>query len=127
MADYIHIMEKNVKDILLDVLDHIAFIEEELQGLAFEDYRIDRRKKILVVDSFSSIIECINELPEELKKPGSPVPWSEVIELILKFNNEDFGIDETMIWHAAKIELKHLRKLLDDVYFKREKSHFNPV
>ena len=63
-------------------------------------------------------------MPETYKQLNDPVPWSDVIELILKFNNEDFGIDESMVWRAAKIELKHLRKLLDDVFFKRERSHF---
>jgi uncharacterized protein with HEPN domain len=116
-------MEKGNKDILIDVLDHIAFIEEELQGMAFEDYRTDRKKKILIVNSFTCILENINDLPDDFKKLSDPVPWNEVIELVLKFNNMDFGIDDTLVWHAAKIELKHLRRLLDDVFFQREKSH----
>ncbi len=118
-------MENGTKEILLDILDHIAFIEEELQGFAFNDYRTDRKKKIQIVDSFSSIIECINELPDDMKKQSEPVPWNDVIELVLKFNNMDFGIDESLVWKAAKIELRHLRKLLDATYFGREKSHLS--
>ena len=45
------------------------------------------------------------------------------ITYIKNYITPDTGINEKLVCHGAKIEFKHLRKLLDDVFFNRQKSY----
>ena len=112
-------MEKDELNGLTDLLDSISFIRESLQGIAFNEFRTDRRLMILIIKEFGNIIEIIGNFTPEFKEKYSDVPWNETIDLILLFVNSTFGVDEEIVWKASKIELRHLEKLINDVFFRR--------
>ncbi len=116
-------MEKQIKETIIDILDSISVIEESIQGIGFEDYRTDRKRMIQVVGHFGTIIEKAAMLPESFRDQYPDIPWVDINNLVNRFIRSDFGIDEQVVWKAAKIELRHLRKLFDDVFFNRERAH----
>ena len=105
-------MNTEITEKIDTILDQISNIEENLQGLGFEDYRNDRRKKIAVVQSFETIIEYVNSFTEDEKKQVPSVDWEVFLTLRSKFLNAEIGLNDEQVWKAAKNQLKKLKLAL---------------
>jgi uncharacterized protein with HEPN domain len=101
-----------------DILDAISAIEEVLQGMAYEEYRTDRKTKIYVVQNFEKIINAVNMISHEDKNAYPDIPWSDIESFQTKLISPNIGVDDKIVWKASKVELKHLYKLIKNVFFK---------
>lgn len=109
-------MNEAIFNPLSDILDAITEIQESLQGLGFHDYRSNRKIKIQTVTSLGHIIEAAESIPNHLKKEYPEFPWDYIHKFISLIVGDNMGIDEDTIWKIVKIELKHLEKLIKDVF-----------
>ena len=71
-------MDENIIKSLDIIVDSISVIEENLAGMGFRDYRIDRKRMITVVESFGVILSEIDKraVAEFFKFPTAPLPGS---------------------------------------------------
>jgi len=111
-------MASDIINYVYDIQDLISSIDENLQGIGYEDFRINRKIKIDVVQSFEKILHCMNSIPDDSKSEYPDIPWVEISNLKDKILSADSGIDEEIVWKAAKIELKQLNKLFNFIFFK---------
>ena len=103
-------MDQVVQKFLVDVVDIISQIDEELQGLAYEDYKNDRNKMIIVVQCFDSMINSVTTISPVIRLLHTEIPWDEIESYRRLFEHDDNGIDEEAIWKISKIKLRTLKK-----------------
>ncbi|MBM2816110.1 MAG: hypothetical protein HW421_2872 [Ignavibacteria bacterium] len=102
-----------IKTKLYNIQDSINNIEDALQGLAFEDYRTNRKKMIFVVGNIESIINDITDLPEDFRSSHPEMNWDNFLSLKEKIVNSEVGVNEEEIWKVSKQKLKLLRKFIE--------------
>ena len=103
-------MTNEIKENLNQILDSISTIEESIQGIGFDDYHTDRRRKILAVECFENIISLMHNIPEDFKANSTDIEWAEIAGLRKLFVNHEFGINEHEIWNASKKTIRRLKK-----------------
>ena len=99
---------------LFEILDLISGIEENLQGLGFEDFKNDRKVKIFVVQRFESIFSIINNISESDLFLLPDINWELFKDMERKLFENPYGIDDETVWKAAKYDLRKLQKILSD-------------
>ncbi|MDQ1266392.1 MAG: hypothetical protein QG635_1544 [Bacteroidota bacterium] len=105
-------IEKDIFERLYAITDSISVIDESLQGLGFGEYYNDRKKMILVVRQFETIISSVKALPEEFKAKYPEIDWEEIENLGNSFIHYESGVDEEKVWGAAKHKLHRLYKFI---------------
>jgi uncharacterized protein with HEPN domain len=107
-------MENLLKKQLYEILDLISGIEENLQGLGYEDFRNDRSVKIKVVQSFEGIFSIIKKVSEQDKENLTKINWKLLEDIEKKLFSGSYGIDDETVWKAAKYDLRKQVKFLDE-------------
>ena len=108
-------MEEIIRRSLDEMLDSISEIEQNIQGVAFDDYRNDRKRKITIANNFETIFEALERIPYDFKIKYQQVPWTELEDLRQKIAGSGYGIDERQLWDAAKNNLMKAKKALSEL------------
>ncbi len=102
-----------IENIIDDISDIISDILQSIQGIGFQDYRIDRKLKIYIVRKFLEIDALAKSVYEEEESAYPHVPWKELRTLIDNFVNSESGVDDNVIWDKARRVLSSIQKKLD--------------
>ena len=95
--DYLHYLE--------DVLSSIKKVRSYIKNLSFSEFTGDEKTMDAVIRNFEIIGEASKNIPVEIKKKYSNVPWEEMYRLRNKAMHEYFGIDYEIIWQIIKKNL----------------------
>ncbi len=109
-------MNEDIRNIFYQILDSIALIDETLQGIGFEDFTNDRKRKILVTENLIKISELFEILKSDELQFTEPLEKITTHNLFKMINDANFGIADEITWKLSKIDMKrvekHLRQLL---------------
>jgi uncharacterized protein with HEPN domain len=93
---------------LEDILLSLERIEEYAGGMKADQFYGDHKTIDAVVKNLTVIGEASKNMPEEIKKKYSKVPWDEIAGMRNKVVHEYFGIDEEILWKTIKEDLHPL-------------------
>ena len=103
---------------LKDILEAMGVIERFVEGMEFEDFKIDDKTSSAVIRKFEIIGEATKNVPETIKQKYPIIPWREMAGMRDKLIHFYFGIKYDLVWHTIKDvipEVKSLiRKILED-------------
>lgn len=102
--DYIHYLE--------DILSSMEKVQEYISDQTFLDFIKDNKTVDAVIRNFEIIGEASKNIPVDIKKKYSNLPWEEMYRLRNKATHENFGIDYEIIW---EIVTKHLPQNQNDI------------
>lgn len=112
--DYIHYLE--------DILSSMEKVQEYISDQTFLDFIKDNKTVDAVIRNFEIIGEASKNIPVDIKKKYSNLPWEEMYRSRNKATHEYFGIDYEIIW---EIVTKYLPQNQNDIEtilkIKREK------
>jgi len=95
-----------------DILESIEKIQSYTKNLSFEDFSINS----LVIDGIVRNIEIIGEasknIPLEIQKKFTDIPWQKLRGIRNRIVHEYFKIDITIIWFIIQNELTPLKEVL---------------
>lgn len=98
---------------LYHIIDLISMIQDDVQGIGFDDFKNNRKLKISTTNLLTQIVEIFNEFPVDFKSANPAICWdsfSKIKEFIL---DDQFGIKNENIWMAVKQNIKVILKNLN--------------
>jgi len=103
---------------LKDILEAMEAIERFVEGMEFEDFKMDDKTSSAVIRKFEIIGEATKNVPETIKQKYPIIPWREMAGMRDKLIHFYFGIKYDLVWHTIKDvipEVKSsIRKILED-------------
>ena len=96
-------------DYIQDIFDSINDIEHFIEGMNFNDFKLDRKTVNAVVRSIEIIGEASKKIPESIRNTRPEIPWKKMAGMRDKLAHEYFGVDLEIIWKVATEEIHQLK------------------
>lgn len=96
-------------DYVQDIVDAIKDIESFIKGMAFEQFKKDRKTINAVVRSIEVIGEASKKIPATITSKYPGVPWKKMAGMRDKLIHEYFGIVLEILWTVANRDIRGLR------------------
>lgn len=100
---------------LEDILSGMGRIAEYIEGYDFDKFKKDYKTVDAVIRNFEVIGEAARNLPTEVKKRYTEVPWKEMYALRNRISHEYFGVDYEIIWDVATNYLPENRLQIEKI------------
>jgi len=91
-----------------DIIDSSQAIRGYLEGMAFEEFCHDRKTYSATIREFIIIGEAITRLKDVLEARFPDYEWRMIKDFRNFIVHEYFGVDERIVWDAARLELDEL-------------------
>jgi uncharacterized protein with HEPN domain len=105
-------MKKDPLVFIEHILESISLIDSYLKGKTIGDFLKSKQLQDSVVRRIAIIGEAVKNIPDEIKKKNSGLPWKEIAGMRDILIHEYFGVDLTLTWNVAKKNLPDLKKKL---------------
>ncbi len=102
-------------DFVQDILDSIDDTGNFIEGMGFEDFIKDKKTIYSVVRAIEIIGEATKNIPEQIKKKYSEVPWKKMAGMRDRLAHGYFGVDLEILWGTAKEDVPQLKTLVSKV------------
>jgi uncharacterized protein with HEPN domain len=103
-------MRRTALQHLDDILEAIGNIEEDTNGISFEEFVADRRRRDAVIRNFQVIGEAIKNLPSDLRERYPDTDWKKIAGFRDVLIHVYYGIKHTILWDNATNKLPDLKK-----------------
>ncbi len=106
---------RNYRIYLDDILSAMDSIEKFVKGMNLDEFREDDKTSSAVIRKFEIIGEATKNLPEEIKKEYSDVPWREMAGMRDKLIHFYFGIDYELVWTTIKQRIPNVKTIIKSI------------
>ena len=103
-------MKKDVKIFLEHILESINLIEEYIKDKSKSDFLESTQFQDSVIRRIEVIGEAIKNIPEEIKKTYTDIPWKKIIGMRDILIHQYFGVDLKLTWEVIEEDLPELKK-----------------
>lgn len=100
---------------LRDILEAMSAIEGFVEGVEFEDFKMNDEKSSAVIRKFEIIGEAVKSVPENIKQMYSDIPWKEMAGFRDKLIHFYFGIKYELVWHTIKVRIPQVKPLIQKI------------
>ncbi len=97
-------------------------MQEYISGYDFKRFKQDYKTVDAVIRNLEIIGEASKNLPEEIKKRYTEVPWEEMYRLRNRVTHEYFGVDYDIIWDIVTNYLPQNEKAIVDLLNKEKNT-----
>ena len=108
-------MKKNLKIFLTHILDSINLIEEQIKGKSKLDFLKSKQLQDSVIRRIEIIGEAIKNIPNDIKKNYSQIPWKEITGMRDILIHQYFGVDLDLTWQVIDKDLPRLKRQILDI------------
>ncbi|MCP5052704.1 MAG: DUF86 domain-containing protein [bacterium] len=119
-------MIRDYLDYIFDIRNSIDEIEEFIEGLDFDTFRLDRKTTNAVIRSLEVMGEAAAKIPVTIRDQYPGIPWKRMVGMRNKLIHEYFGVDLEIVWTVCTEEIPPLHpsitKLLSDLGNSEEES-----
>ncbi len=91
-----------------DIIDSSHAIHDFLEGMTFDEFCHDRKTYSATIREFIVIGEAITRLIDILESRFPDYEWRMIKDFRNFIVHEYFGVDEKIVWDAARIELDEM-------------------
>ncbi|MCG2712734.1 MAG: DUF86 domain-containing protein [Candidatus Omnitrophica bacterium] len=112
---------RNYKLFIEDILDAINKIETYTKGLSYEMFMAQEMVVDAVIRNIEIIGEAARNVPENIKRKYSYIPWKRMIGLRNITVHEYFGVDLDIIWEIVSKNLPETKPGIQAMLGKLEK------
>ena len=113
-------MHRTFLQYLEDILDAIGNIEDDTNGISFDEFIADRRRKDAVIRNFEIIGEATKSLPTDIKEKYSNIEWKKIMGLRDILIHAYFGVKPTILWDNIKNKLPSLKREIQYIIMSEE-------
>ncbi len=106
---------RDLKLCLKDILDAMSAIERFVEGVEFEDFKMNDEKSSAVTRKFEIIGGATKNVPEDIKQKNPDIPWKEMAGFRDKLIHFYFGIKYELIWHTIKNRIPQIKSLIQKI------------
>ena len=88
-----------------DIVEAASAIAGYVQGFSYEEFAEDRKTVDAVVRNLEVIGEAARHVPEDVRARFPELPWSDMSDMRNVLIHEYFGVDLTILWKTASVDL----------------------
>ena len=93
---------------LTDIVEAIALIRAEMDGVTLAAFEVDRRKRWVVERGIEIISEASRRLPAVVKARHTAIPWPKVAGIGTILRHEYAQVAYDVLWHVVRDDLPAL-------------------
>jgi uncharacterized protein with HEPN domain len=97
---------------LIDILDAIKSIQLFVKGMDYESFKDDDKTVSAVIRKFEIIGEAVKQIPENIRKKYTSVPWRDISGMRDRLIHFYFGADTQLVWTTINDNLPELRRVV---------------
>ncbi len=101
--------ERDYRLFLQDILDSIVKMEKYTKDIDFKGFRTNDMIMDAVIRNFEIIGEATVNIPNEIQKKYSSIPWKKMKAMRNIVIHEYFGLDYNIAWRTIKKSLPALK------------------
>ena len=98
-----------------DILEAIGRIEEYTRGYTFETFVNDKKTVDAILRNLEIIGEAARNVPEDIRRKYSTVPWRRVVGLRNVVVHHYFGVDLSVVWVIVSSQLVELKEEIEKI------------
>ncbi len=106
-------MVKQPKVFIQHMLDSLKLIEKYLQGKSKDDFLSSEQLQDAIIRRLEIIGEAVKNLPENIVKEHSDLPWKQIAGMRDILIHQYFGVDLDLTWEVIQVELPILKDKLE--------------
>lgn len=91
---------------LQDMQEAMERILRYTNGITFEEFTTNLMLRDAVIRNFEVLGESVKHVPFKFQKKYKNLPWQHMFELRNFIVHEYFDIDDDILWHIIKYDLK---------------------
>lgn len=103
---------KNSKLYLKDILNAMDAIEKFVEGMKFDEFKIDDKTSSAVIRKFEIIGEATKNVPESETQKYPGILWKEMAGMRDKLIHFYFGVKYDLVWRTIKDVIPHVKPLI---------------
>ena len=107
---------------LEDISDRIEKINKYIEGMYFEDFKIDDKTVSACIREIEVIGEATKQIPKEITDQFDELPWSLMAKMRDKLIHWYFEIDEEIVWNVAVNKLPNIKQQIDDMIYELKRK-----
>ena len=104
---------------LRDIINAMTSIEAFVGNMDFDQFKEDDKTTSAVIRKLEIIGEAAKNIPENITKKYSSVPWKEMAGMRDKLIHFYFGVNLKLVWQTIKHRIPHLKlsikQILDEI------------
>ncbi|MFW9881746.1 MAG: DUF86 domain-containing protein [Candidatus Thorarchaeota archaeon] len=104
---------KDYKIYLQHILDEISYLQQDSNGLKFNDFMKNETLKRSFVRSIEVIGEAVKNLPDDIRQKNNSIPWKNIAGMRDKLIHHYFGIDYKMVWDVVLNKIPELKNAVE--------------
>jgi uncharacterized protein with HEPN domain len=108
-------MTRDMSLYIADILSNMDDVIEYVEGMQYEQFVKDSRTIKAVIRSIEVIGEAVKNLSSEVKSLKPDVPWRDMARMRDKCIHFYFGVDQEVVWLAAKTKIPELRPMIAEL------------
>ena len=108
-------MKRDNKLFLKDIYKSCEYILEFIEGMDFDEFKVDEKTLSAVIRKFEIIGESVRYLPDRIKENYSNIPWKEMAGMRDRLIHGYFGIDYNIIWDTIKRKIPNLISIISQI------------
>ena len=105
-------MVKQPKVYIQHMLTSLKLIEKYLHGKSKDDFLSSEQLQDAVIRRLEIIGEAVKNLPEDIIKNHSDLPWKQIAGMRDILIHQYFGVDLELTWEVIQVELPVLKSKL---------------
>jgi len=97
------------------ILDATNIIEEYLQGVNEEKFKVTRLLQDGTIRQIEIIGEAVRHISKDLRRAYPKIPWQDVAGMRDKLIHDYFGIDLEKVWDTTQEDLPALKQQVQEI------------
>ena len=106
-------MNNNLPIYLKDIKIAIISIEKFIEGLDFEQFKLDDKTSSAVIRKFEIIGEATKNIPDTIRKEYSQIPWKDITGMRDKLIHAYSEVDLKLVWTTIHQRLPDLKSIIE--------------
>ncbi len=106
-------MNKNLPIYLKDIKTAIISIEKFIEGLDFEQFKLDDKTSSAVIRKFEIIGEATKNVPDAIRKQYPQIPWKDITGMRDKLIHAYSEVDLKLVWTTIHQRLPNLKSIIE--------------
>ena len=108
-------MKRSVELYLKDILEYMDRVEEYIQNLDYESFKLDRKTADAVIRCLEVIGEAVKHIPDEIRRKYPSVPWRDIAGMRDRIIHGYFEVDCQQIWLTVMEDIPALKPQIEQI------------
>jgi len=116
-------MKRLVIDYLNDIMEAIVDLESFSSGISFDEFKSNHMIRNAVIRSLEIIGEASKNIPDDLRKKHSEIPWKRMAGMRDKLIHGYFGVDYESVWALITERILEIKTPLNKMIYEQHRSN----